>query len=68
MTEKPPVWADWLLVVWVAAVGVFYFGGTFLPDQIGRYTVSASAIYALLLLVSVATMAFRYLGQSRKRK
>ncbi len=68
MTEKPPVWADWLLTVWVIAVGVFYFGGTFLPEQIGRYTAAGSAIYALLLLVSVGTMAFRYLSQSKNRK
>lgn len=68
MTEKPSVWADWLLTVWVVAVGVFYFGGTLLPEQIGRYTAAASAIYALLLLVSVGTMAFRYLGQSKNRK
>ena len=68
MTEKPPVWADWLLTLWVVAVGVFFFGGTFLPEQIGRYTLAASAIYALLLLVSVGTMALRYLGQSKIRK
>lgn len=68
MSGKPPVWADWLLTVWVIAVGVFYFGGTFLLDQIGRYTAAASALYALLLLVSVGTMAFRYLGQSKNRK
>lgn len=68
MTEKPPRWADWLLTVWIVAVGVFYFGGAFLPEQIGRYTAAASAIYALLLLVSVGTMAFRYLEQSKNRK
>ena len=68
MTEKPPVWADWLLTLWVVAVGVFYFGGTFLPEQIGRYTAAASAIYALLLLVSVGAMALRYLGHSKIRK
>ncbi len=67
MSEKPPVWADWLLVLWVLAVGVFYFGGTLLPEQIGRYTASASAIYALLLLVSVGTMALRYLNQSKEK-
>ncbi len=68
MTEKPPVWADWLLTVWVITVGVFYFGGTFLPEQVGRYTAAASAIYALLLLVSVGMRALRYLGQSKNRK
>ncbi len=68
MTEKPPVWADWLLTFWVVAVGVFYFGGTLLPEQIGRYTASASAIYALLLLVSVGAMAFRYLSQSKNNQ
>ncbi len=68
MIKKPPVWADWILTLWVLAIGVFYFGGTLLPGQIGRYTAAAAAIYALLLLVSVGTMAFRYLGQSKKRK
>ncbi len=68
MSEKPAKWADWLLAVWVLAVGVFYFGGTFLPEQIGRYTAAAAAIYALLLLVSAGTLAFRYLGQSKNRK
>ena len=68
MTEKPPAWADWLLVFWIVAVAVFYFGGAFLPDQIGRYTASASALYALLLLVSVGTMALRYLSQSSRQK
>ena len=68
MTEKPPVWADWLLVFWIVAVAVFYFGGVLLPDQIGRYTAAASVLYALLLLVSVGAMAFRYLNQSKNRK
>ena len=68
MSDKPPVWADWLLTVWVITVGVFFFGGTFLPEQIGRYTSAASAIYALLLLVSVGAMALRYLNQSKNRK
>ena len=66
MTEKPPVWADWLLTIWVIAVGVFYFGGTFLPGQIGRYTAAAAAIYALLLLVSVGAWALRYLSRSKE--
>ena len=68
MTEKPPVWADWLLVLWVIVVGVFYFGGTFFPNEIGRYTVSASALYAALLLVSAGTLALRYLNHSKNRK
>ena len=68
MPEKPSVWADWLLVFWVAAVGVFYFGGTFFPNEIGRYTASASAIYAVMLLVSAGTLALRYLNLSKKRK
>ena len=64
MTEKPPIWADWLLTVWVIAVGVFYFGGSFLPAQIGRYTASASAIYALMLLICAVVLAFRYLRRA----
>ena len=67
MTEKPPTWADWLLTVWVLAVGVFYFGGYFLPDLIGRYTASASALYALMLLICAAFGAFRYLSKSKNR-
>ena len=65
MAEKTPAWADWLLIVWVLVVAVFYFGGYFLPDVIGRYTVPASALYALMLLVSAGTLAARYLGQSK---
>jgi len=68
MTEKPPAWADWLLVFWVISVGVFYFGGTFFPNEIGRYTASASAIYALMLLVSAGMLTLGYLGHSKKRK
>ena len=68
MTEKPPTWADWLLALWVLAVGVFYFGGYFLPGMIGRYTVSASALYALMLLISAGFGAFRYLSKSKNRK
>lgn len=68
MSEKPPLWADWLLTFWVLAVGVFYFGGYFLPDTIGRYTASASALYALMLLVSAGFGAFHYLNHSKTRK
>lgn len=67
MTEKPPVWADWLLTLWVVVVGVFYFGGYFLPGAIGRYTASAAAFYALMLLVSAAYGAFQYLNHSKNR-
>jgi len=66
MSEKPPVWADWLLALWVLVVGVFYFGGYFLPSTIGRYTISASALYALMLLVSAGYGAFQYLSKTRK--
>jgi len=64
MTEKPPVWADWLLTLWVLSVGVFYFGGYFLPAAIGQYTAAASAIYALMLLVSAGFLALRYLRRT----
>ena len=68
MTEKPPGWADWLLTIWVLVVGVFYFGGYFLPGAIGRYTASASALYALMLLVSAGFGAFAYLSKSKEPK
>ena len=68
MTEKPPVWADWLLTVWVLVVGVFYFGGYFLPGAIGRYTAAASAFYALMLLVAAGAAAMQYLAHSKNRK
>lgn len=68
MNTKPPIWADWLLTAWVLAVGVFYFGGYFLPNLIGRYTASASALYALMLLASAGYGAFCYLSRSKTRK
>ncbi len=68
ITEKPPAWADWLLAAWVLAVGVFYFGGYFLPDVIGRYTASASALYALMLLASAGFGASRYLAENKEPK
>jgi len=61
MTEKPPLWADLLLTLWVISVAVFFFGGYFLPGQIGVYTQAGSACYALMLLVSVGTLAWNYL-------
>ena len=61
MTEKPPLWADILLSFWVVTVGVFFFGGYFFPAQIGVYTQAGAAIYALMLLVSVGTVAWRFL-------
>ena len=64
MTEKPSPWADWLLTFWVIAVALFYFGGYFLPAQIGRYTASASALYALMLLLSALVLALRFLRRA----
>ena len=37
MTEKPPLWADLLLTLWVLVVAVFFFGVYFVP-AIGLYT------------------------------
>ncbi len=67
MTEKPPLWADILLTVWVAAVAVFFFGGYALPAQIGVYTSAGAGLYALMLLVSVGTLALRYLNRSPEK-
>jgi len=61
LTEKPPLWADALLTLWVLVVAVFYFGGYFLPDQIGVYTQAGSAFYALMLLIAAGTLAWNYL-------
>ncbi len=61
MTEKPPLWADLLLTFWVIVVGVFFFGGYFLPAQIGVYTQAGAGFYALMLLVSAGTLAWNYL-------
>ena len=65
MTRKPPLWADLLLIVWVLVVAVFYFGGYFLPGLIGVYTPSGTAIYALVLLVAVGTLAWKYLHRAK---
>lgn len=68
MTEKPPLWADTLLTLWVLIVAVFYFGGYFLPAQIGVYTQAGSAFYALMLLISAGTLAWGYLHQAETRQ
>ena len=61
MTEdKPAIWVDLLLSAWVVVVGVVYYGGYFVPI-IGAFTANASAIYALILLISVVAIADRYL-------
>lgn len=67
MTEKPPPWADGLLTLWVLVVAVFYFGGYFLPAQIGVYTQAGSAFYALMLLASAAAMAWSYLHRAETK-
>ena len=64
MNNKPPLWADLLLTAWVLAVAVFFFGGYLLPAQIGVYTSAGAGLYALMLLVSVGTLALRYLNRS----
>lgn len=68
MTGKPPLWADLLLIVWTLTVGVFYFGGYFFPMQIGVYTQSGAALYALVLLISVGTLAWNYLHRPASKK
>ena len=64
MTEKPPFWADILLTLWVVVVAVFFFGGYFLPAQIGFYTQAGAAFYALMLLASAGTLAWNYLHRA----
>jgi len=64
MTEKSPLWADLLLTFWVIVVGVFFFGGYFLPAQIGVYTQAGAGFYALMLLVSAGTLAWNYLHRT----
>jgi hypothetical protein len=63
MTEKPPVWADLLLTIWIAVVGVIYFGAYFVPEAIGPWTGPASRFYALMLLVAAAVCALRLLAR-----
>lgn len=64
MTEKPPLWADILLTLWVVVVAVFFFGGYFLPAQIGFYIQAGAAFYALMLLASAGTLAWNYLHRA----
>jgi len=68
MTDKPPLWADLLLTLWVIFVGVFFFGGYFLPRQIGIYTQAGAGIYALMLLVSAGALAWNYLHRADAQK
>lgn len=67
MTEKPPLWADLLLTLWVLVVAVFYFGGYFLPAQIGVYTQVGAAFYALMLLIAAGTLAWNYLHRAETK-
>ncbi len=65
---KPPLWADALLTLWVLVVAVFYFGGYFLPAQIGVYTQLGAVFYALMLLVSAGVLAWNYLHRTDAKR
>lgn len=65
MTDRPPLWADLLLTLWVIVVAVFFFGGYCFPAQIGVYTQVGAGFYALMLLASVGTLAWNYLHRER---
>lgn len=67
MTEKPALWADLLLILWVIAVAVFFFGGYFWPAQIGVYTPFGAVFYALMLLISIGTLAWNYLHRTEMK-
>lgn len=67
MTEKPALWADLLLTLWVLVVAVVYFGGYFLPAQIGIYTPFGAVFYAVMLLVSIGTLAWNYLHRTEAK-
>ena len=67
MTDKPPVWADLLLTVWVLVVAVIFFG-VYADPHIGLWTDTASAFYVLMVLVSAVALAVRYLGRHQAPK
>ncbi len=56
-------WPDVLTSLWMLFVAVLYFGGFFLPT-VGALTAPASAGYAAMLLISVATALARRLGRA----
>ena len=60
MTEKPPLWADLLLTIWVGVVAVIFFG-VFIDPRIGLWTDTASAVYVALVLVAAVVLAVKYL-------
>lgn len=61
MTDKPPLWADVLMTLWIFVVGLIYFGGYFRINSVGAWTERASLFYALMLLLSVSITAWRHL-------
>ena len=63
MTDKPPVWADLLLTLWVLVVAVVFFGIYAFP-RIGLWTDTASAFYVVMVLASAATLAVKYLHRN----
>jgi hypothetical protein len=62
-SEKPPLWADLLLTLWVIVVGLLYCGGYFFP-AVGSWTPSGGMFFALMVVVSVLVLALRYLRTS----
>jgi len=55
--------SDLLLAAWVVVVGVFYFGGYFLPS-LGAQTEKGAALYAFVLLASALVLVLRFLRRS----
>lgn len=60
MDKRPTGWADALLTLWVAVVGVVYFGGLFVP-AIGALTGNFAAFYAVMVLVGALAVARKFL-------
>jgi cytosine/uracil/thiamine/allantoin permease len=64
MNRKVPLWADLLLTFWVLLVAVLFFGPSFLP-VIGLWTGPATVVYLVIVMITVVTLALRFLHRSK---
>ncbi len=55
--------ADIVLALWIVFVGVVYFGGYFFP-AIGLATAQLGKVYAVLLIVAVIVLSWRWLTRA----
>jgi hypothetical protein len=64
--QDPPlsVAADLIMTLWIILVSVAYFGAAIDP-RLGHIAMLLSSAYAIMLLISVLSLALRFLAQKK---